>query len=70
MHPAKSNEITQPARLFKVNEAASYLAISERTLWTLIKKGRIPLIRFGKVRRLDICDLDAFIRSMKGSDMG
>ncbi|MBN2513580.1 MAG: helix-turn-helix domain-containing protein [Sedimentisphaerales bacterium] len=67
MHSAiESVETTQATRLFKIKEAAAYLAISERTLWTLIDNNKFPVVRFGKVRRIARDDLDAFIQSMKG----
>jgi excisionase family DNA binding protein len=61
---SKSVNIT-PA-LLRVNEAASYLAVSERTFWSLLKAQRIPAVRFGKTVRIDRSDLDAFIQTAKG----
>ena len=61
--------ILQPA-LLKVKQAANYLAISERTTWTLIKDGRLPAVRFGKILRIDRTDLDGFIRRAKGEGAG
>jgi excisionase family DNA binding protein len=56
-------------RLRRTPEAATYLSISKRTLWTLTNVGEIPSIRFGigsrKAVRYDIADLDAWIEAKK-----
>jgi len=56
----------QQQRLLRVRQAAEYLSICERSLWTLIKLGKIPSIRLGRSVRIDLCDLDAFIETAKG----
>ena len=61
-------EPTLPVRLIKVKDAANYLAISERTLWSLEKEGKIPAVRFGKILRFTIEDLDAFIQTCKSGN--
>ena len=53
-------------RLKPPKKAAAYLAISERKLWQLTKDGRIPAVKFDRVVRYDIADLDSFITAMKG----
>lgn len=53
-------------RLIKCREAAAYLAISERKLWQLSKDSRIAAVRFDRVVRYDIADLDEFIAKAKG----
>ena len=53
-------------RLISTREAARYLAISEWKLWQLTKDGRIPAVKFDRVVRYDIADLDDFITAMKG----
>jgi excisionase family DNA binding protein len=45
----------------RICEAATYIAVSERTLWTLIKDNRLQAVRFGKVTRILRSDLDNFI---------
>ena len=59
------NNIT-PA-VFRVAEAAKYLACSERTIWNLIKAEKLPAVRFGKILRIERSDLDAFIAAAKGA---
>ncbi len=49
----------------KSRQAASYLAISERTLWNLQKDGKIKSVRMGRLIRFDPADLDDFIEQAK-----
>lgn len=53
--------------VFRVSEAAKYLACSERTIWNLIKAEKLPAVRFGKILRIERVDLDAFIAAAKGA---
>lgn len=62
-------ESTTSQRLFRPAEAARLLACSERTVWSLIKSGRLPAVRFGKVTRIDRVDIDSFISAAKGSSV-
>ena len=52
-------------RLLKPKEAASVLAVSERTLWTLTNDGSIPAVRIGRSVRYDPADLAAWIEQQK-----
>ena len=46
--------------------AAKRLGVSKRTLWTLVKNGSIPAVRFaGRTVRIDPADLQAFIQRSK-----
>jgi excisionase family DNA binding protein len=38
------------------------LAISERTLWQLVKDGRIPHLRIGRSVRFSVIDLAEWVR--------
>jgi len=46
------------AILLRMREAAQVLAVSERTLWTLVARGEIPAVRYSRrcvrVRRADL----------------
>ena len=57
-------------RLRSARDAAAYLGISERTLWTLGNRGEIRQVRFGhghrKAIRYDQRDLDEWIERSKG----
>jgi predicted DNA-binding transcriptional regulator AlpA len=52
---------TAANRLLKSPEAAAFLAICEKTLWTLKKNGEIRAVYFGRAVRYAIADLEAFI---------
>ena len=55
--------LEQAQLLIPAKEAATLLAISERTLWQLTHDGRLPAIRFGRIVRYDPADLRAFIEA-------
>ena len=62
-----SGDQINPA-LMTVQQCASYLAVSERSIWTLIRDEKLPAVRFGKkLLRVERCDLDAFIKAAKGA---
>lgn len=52
-------------RLIPRKQAAKFLGISERLLWTLSHEGRIPVARIGRKLLYDTCDLETFIESVK-----
>lgn len=58
-------ENTQTARLLTAKQSATYLAISERKLWSISKSGDIPTVRLGRCVRYDKADLDEFIQRAK-----
>lgn len=55
------------APLLRVVEVAKRLSISERSVWSLIAGGKIPVVRIGKSPRVDPADLEAFIVNHKVS---
>lgn len=59
------NKFTPTRRLLSTKEAAAYLAISERKLWQLTKDSRITAVKFDRVVRYDIADIDDFITKAK-----
>jgi excisionase family DNA binding protein len=52
--------------LLKSREAAKTLCISERKLWELTRKGKIPHVRIDRAVRYDTRDLQAWVETMKG----
>lgn len=58
--PASSATGTQRL-LLTPREAAKALAICEKTLWSLTKRGELPAVRLGRSVRYAISDLEAFI---------
>lgn len=61
------NEATAtPKLLLRPKEAAEALAISERTLFTLTKEGKIPHVPVGERSiRYDLEDLKEYLQSQK-----
>lgn len=53
--------------LIKPIEAARLLTVSERTLWSLTKRGDLRCIRIGRAVRYDPADLRAWISQQKAS---
>lgn len=49
--------------LMTPRDAAKALAISERTLWTLTREGRIPSLKLGRLVRYNVEALHAWLRS-------
>lgn len=56
----------ETAKLMTSRDAAKYLCISERKLWSMTQAGEIPVVRLGRAVRYDINDLDSFIQKAKG----
>jgi excisionase family DNA binding protein len=57
---------SEPLRLLlTVREAAHALAVSERSLWTLTRKGLVPCVRLGRSVRYSLDDLRAFIEAQR-----
>lgn len=51
--------------LLRPREAAQWLKISERSLWTLTQRGDVNAIRIGRSVRYTISDLVAFVESRR-----
>jgi excisionase family DNA binding protein len=58
-----------PVFLLRPREAARALAISERTLWELTRRGEIPHVRLGRAVRYRPADLDAWAEARKQSGL-
>lgn len=52
--------------LMDPRQAAKFLNVSERSLWTLTKVGRVRSAKIGRLVRYDEKDLRAFVESCKG----
>jgi excisionase family DNA binding protein len=55
------NTQTEQIRYLLPFEAAKFLRISERTLWTLTKRGEIPCSRVGVSKRYSVDALERFM---------
>ena len=53
-------------KLLSYQEAAEILGVSDRTIWTLVRRKQLAAVRFGRMVRIDPEDLKTFIR--KGKD--
>ena len=53
--------------LLTVRQAARALALCDKTLRELTKRGELPCIRYGRAVRYDIADLRAWIAAKKGT---
>jgi excisionase family DNA binding protein len=57
--------------LLTYRQAAEVLRITERSLWSLVDRGALPAVRFGRTVRIDPADLRKFIeRSKQGTAAG
>jgi excisionase family DNA binding protein len=63
-HPNTQTQPTAP-RLLSVKEAAAFMQVCERTLWGWTDRGELPAVRFGRVKRYVLADLEAFIARQK-----
>ena len=64
----RKTEITP--QLLSEPDAAKYLSISPRTLWSLRVNGEIAFLRIGRSIRYDLADLQAFIERLKAETRG
>ncbi|QOV90661.1 helix-turn-helix domain-containing protein [Humisphaera borealis] len=53
-------------KLLSSREAAAFLGVSARTLWTLADQRQLPAVRIGRLVRFDPADLRDFIDRAKG----
>jgi excisionase family DNA binding protein len=53
------------APLLTYKQAARVLGVTERTVWTLVHRGALQAVRFGRSVRIDPADLRAFIERSK-----
>lgn len=51
--------------LLTYDQAAKLLGVTARTVWTLVDRGELPPVRFGRSVRIDPDDLRAFIHRAK-----
>jgi excisionase family DNA binding protein len=53
-----------PARLLTTREAADYLRVSTRTLFSLSARGELPAVRIGRAVRYRPADLAAYVERL------
>jgi excisionase family DNA binding protein len=52
-------------RLLTYRETAQLLGVTERTVWSLVDRGELAAVRFGRSVRIDPRDLRAFIDGVR-----
>lgn len=52
---------TDTAEWLGTREAAERVGVTQRTLYRFIDKGQLPAYKFGRVIRVKVSDIDAFI---------
>lgn len=57
-------------QLLTYREAGKLLGVTERTIWTLVDRGELPAVRFGRSVRIDPADLRAYIDQCKTAAKG
>ncbi len=62
MTPALSRN-GHPTAVLDSHEAAAYLAVSEASLYRLVRSGEVPHTRVGKSLRFRIAELDAYLEA-------
>lgn len=60
----RSTSTIQP-QLLTERDAARWLSISQRSLWTLRNRGEIPFAKVGRQVRYHVEDLEAFVKKNK-----
>ena len=53
-------------QLLTYADAGKLLGVKDRTVWQLVKDGKLAAVRFGRSVRIDPSDLRAFIEQAKG----
>ena len=49
-------------RLLSVQEAGTYVGLSEHTLYTMVSQRRIPYVKVGRLTKFDVGLLDAWLK--------
>lgn len=66
MNPAnRAASRPDAAPLLKAQEAAAYLRLSPRHLWTITQRGEVTAIKLGRSVRYALTDLDAYIEQCR-----
>lgn len=57
-------------RLLTVPEVARYLSLSRSQVYLLISTGALPSVRIGRLRRIDLGALDAYVDRLADNGSG
>jgi excisionase family DNA binding protein len=61
MFQTRNEQVVEPL-LLTTRQAAKALAVCEKTLWSLTKRGEIPAVRIGRAVRYSMDELQAWVR--------
>lgn len=61
---------TKPSAFFTERTLAEYLAVSDRTVRTWIRRGELVSYKLGGSRRIDPRDVDAFLAARRENGSG
>ncbi|MFG2867689.1 excisionase family DNA-binding protein [Streptomyces sp. NPDC048338] len=53
--------------LFTVKGAAEYLSLGRSTVYELMATNKLPYVKVGRIRRLRLVELDAFVAQLETS---
>jgi len=65
-HDMPTETLATP-NLLTPKQAANWLAISPRKLWSLTASGDVPCVRIGRSVRYDAADLAEFVETLKSA---
>ena len=70
-HKLKSDELeyvipVDPESLLSYRQAAKLLAVSERSLWSMVHRGDLPVVRLGRSVRIRRATLVDWLRAREG----
>lgn len=62
----KPETLQSSGPLYTYRQAGQILGVSDRTVWTLVKDGKLKAVRFGRTVRISDRAIQAFIQQHEG----
>lgn len=59
-----------PLKHYTYQQAGQILGVSDRTVWSLVREGRLKAVRFGRTVRISAEAIEHFIRAHERADDG
>lgn len=59
----------EPERLLTIAEMAKLMGANRNLVGELIRKGFIPVLRFGRIRKARVSSFNRFLKQMEGKDV-
>lgn len=57
--------MSEARKMLTLKQVAEQLLVSERTVWALVKRGELAVIRIGRQIRVRPADLDAYLEQAR-----